>query len=217
MPDQATAGTVTVLGKAVVAAQPDEVELQLEISHLARTHQDALSEVARRSQALESIFDQLGIERSEWTTSGVVVAEQNDWENGKQVFRGYRASNRLTVRLDDSERIGRLMNEATTDAKAQVHGPSWRIAHNNPARADACREAALDARRKAESYVQALGAKLGSIVRVNEPGLRPEPPVPMPRMAMKAEAMSSGPELTVQAGELDVTAAVEVTFEIVQG
>jgi hypothetical protein len=110
-------GTVTVQGKAIVAAQPDEVELLLEISHLARSHQDALSEVARRSQALEAIFERLGIQRAEWTTSGVAVAEQNDWENGRQVFRGYRASNRITVRLDDSERIGRLMNEATTGRK----------------------------------------------------------------------------------------------------
>ena len=210
-------GTVTVQGKAIVAAQPDEVELLLEISHLARSHQDALSEVARRSQALEAIFERLGIQRAEWTTSGVAVAEQNDWENGRQVFRGYRASNRITVRLDDSERIGRLMNEATTEAQAQVHGPTWRVAHSNPARAEACREAALDARRKAEAYVDALGAKLGDILKVSEPGLRYEPPQPAARMmAMKAEAMAAAPDLTVQAGELDVSAAIEVTFAIVQ-
>jgi uncharacterized protein YggE len=35
-------------------------------------------------------------------------------------------------------------------------------------------------------------------------------------MAMKAEAMAAAPDLTVQAGELDVSAAIEVTFAIVQ-
>lgn len=208
--------TVTVQGKAIVAAQPDEIEVLLEMSHLARSHQDALGEVTRRSLALEGIFERLGIGRAEWTTSGVMVAEQYDWENGKHVFRGYRASNRITVRLDNAERIGRLMNEATTEAKAQIHGPTWRIAHDNPARAEACREAARDARRKAEAYVEALGASLGPIVKVIEPGLRFEPPRPMDRVALKAEMASAVPELTVQAGELDVTASVEVTFEIAQ-
>lgn len=210
--------TVTVQGNAVVPAQPDEVELQLELSHLARSHGDALSDIARRSVTLEGIFEQLNIARADWTTSGVSVSEQHDWENGKQIFRGYRASNRLTVRLDDSERIGALMNAATTEAKAQVYGPTWRIAHTNPAHAAACREAALDARRKGEAYVEALGARLGRIASITEPGIRvePRPPALLMARAMKAEA-SAAPEVSVQAGELDVSAAVIVTFEVIQG
>jgi len=211
------AGTVTVLGQAVVPAQPDEVELTLEVSHLARTQGEALAEAAKRSQALEGIFDELGIERSRWKTSGVSVAEQHDWEEGKQVFKGYRAENRTTLRLKTAESVGRLMNDATAQAKAQIFGPSWRIAQDNPARVEACRQAAIDARRKAEAYVAALGARLGGIQSVSEPGTRPEPPPPMPmaRMALKADAMAA-PEITVQAGELDVSATVEVSFTIVE-
>lgn len=212
-------GIVSVLGRATVAAQPDEVEISLEINHLARTHQDALADVARRSTVLEATFSTLNIERTAWTTSGVIVAEENSWENGKQVFRGYRATNRLTVRLTDAERIGKLINAAISATQAQVHGPTWRIAPSNPAHAAACRDAALDARRKAEAYVEALGARLGDILSVSEPGVDYEPPQPRPVASMrmmKAEASMAMPEVTVQAGELDVTASVEVTFAIVQ-
>jgi uncharacterized protein YggE len=209
-----------VRGEAVVKAQPDEVELLVEVAFLARTPEEALAEVARRGAALTELFDELGVPRKRWTTSGVAVEETVEWDQQRQqqVHRGYTATNRVTLRLADAEVVGRLMNEATTRAQARLHGPWWRIATDNPARTEACRQAAVAARRKAEAYATALGARLGSIVEVREPGT--EPPRPEPRAkGMRAMAMSAevAPELTVQAGELDVSAVVIATFAVDQG
>jgi uncharacterized protein YggE len=213
------AATVAVRGEAVVKAQPDEVELLIEVSYLARTPQEALAEVARRSEALTALFDELSIPRERWTTSGVAVEETSEWDQQaqRQVQRGYTASNRVSVRLADASIVGGLLNAATARAQARIHGPWWRVALDNPARAEACRQAALAARRKAEAYATALGARLGNIVEVREPGV--EPPRPEPRREMRAMAMKADApaEVTVQAGELEVGAAVIVTFAVEQG
>jgi uncharacterized protein len=212
--------TVTVRGNAVVPAQPDEVALKLELTYVAKTTSEALAEVARRSESLETLFNELGIESRQWTTSGVSVREEYDWnrQTGEQKLRGYAADNRISLRLNEPNLIGRLMHEATQRSQARIAGPYWRIAHDNPARVEACRQAAADARRKAEGYVAALGARLGAIVAISEPGIEP---IPQPRdgrmtkMALAA-TQESAPEVTVQAGELDVAASVNVTFAIEQ-
>jgi uncharacterized protein YggE len=85
---------------------------------------------------------------------------------------------------------------------------------DNPARVEACKEAALDARRRAEAYADALGVRVGAIVALRDPGTGiPPPPRPMRMAAMDAGAVEA---LPVEAGEQLVT-AVEVEFKLEQG
>jgi uncharacterized protein YggE len=114
--------------------------------------------------------------------------------------------------LDDPAPLGALMRESVKRTQAQIDGPWWRVAPENPARAEACRLATAEARRKAEAYVEGLGARLGAVLSIREPAAEGS----MPRMALAARAqpMAEGAEVTVQAAELDVFASVEVTFQL---
>jgi uncharacterized protein YggE len=207
---------VTVQGQAVVSAEPDEAHLEIGINTVARSPQAALTLAAGRSEQLEVLFRELKIPRKARSTSGVLVQERREYVKGKYVNRGYEASNNVTLRLKDPSLIGRLMHEATKRAHASVRGPWWRIARDNPARLEACRQAAADARRRAEAYVEALGGRLGAISQVTEPdvSVRRRSQVGMD-MDVMAD-MAREPQLTVQAGDLDVWATVEVSFQIKQ-
>lgn len=211
------ASIVAVEGTAVANARPDEVELSLAVTYLDTSAHQALSEVAARSEQIEHLLSELGIEERQWTTSGAVVNEHTEWnrDTGQQVHRGYVATNRILLRLDDASQVGKLMNEATRRAQARISGPWWRIAPDNPAHIEACKAAAQDARRKAEAYVSALGARLGAVLEISEPGIEIEP---QPRMGMakgmalmSAEASS---EVNVHAGDLQVSAKVIVKFAL---
>jgi uncharacterized protein len=211
------AATVTTRGTAVVPAQPDEVEMALEVSYVDRAADAALAEAAARSEALTMLFGELGIGRDAWTTSGVSVREHTEWDRvkGEQVHRGFIASNRLSLRLAESGVIGRLMHEATRRTKARIEGPWWRVALDNPARIDACRQAALDARRKAEGYAAALDLRLGSVMEIAEPGVSPGSVRQLKdSRALMSAAMESAPEMDVQAGNLEVSANVVITFAL---
>ena len=158
-------------------------------------------------------------------TSGISVLEETEWDarSSRRKHLGYRAVNRISVRLDDVETVARLISEATDKCDASVRGPDWQIALANPARTEAFRAAAEDARRKAEAYASALGTSLGDVLTVIEPGLgvrvhqRHEiMPVPAPAAAPQAAA-ARPPEIQIEAGALDLAAAVEVTFALEQG
>jgi uncharacterized protein YggE len=209
--------TVTTRGTASVPAQPDEVEISLEIAYVDRTADAALTEAAARSETLGALFSELQIGRERWTTSGVSVREHSEWDRtrGEHVARGYIATNRLILRLPDSSLLGTLMNEATRRSKVRIDGPWWRIAPDNPAHVAACRAAALDARRKAEGYAAALDLRLGAVTEITEPGIPSGPQRQMKEgRALMSVAMDAAPEMEVHAGSLDVTASVIVTFAL---
>ncbi len=209
--------TITVAGTAVVPAQPDEVAIGIALSHLAPTPDAAITEVATRSQQLEAIFNEMSIGRDRWTTSGVSVNEEREWDGQRQVHRGYRAGTRVQLRVADAQLVGKVMHESVRRCQAAIDGPTWLIAPDNPAHTDARRLAATSAREKAETYATALNARLGSILSITEPGLSgPEPPRPMPKFA-RAMTLDAAPEINVQSGDLDITATVVVTFALEQG
>jgi uncharacterized protein YggE len=89
---------------------------------------------------------------------------------------------------------------------------------NNPARLEACRQAAVDARAKAQSFAEALGGRLGPIAWIRESADQGYLGGQGPVFRAQAMAASSGPEpeLTVEAGEFDVSANVDVAFAFLQ-
>ena len=208
--------TVKVAGHGVVQGQPDEVEFQLSVTYLTLSPEDALAEVVQRSKEVELLFDQLGVESKRWSTTGVSVNVERDYVSGKYIDRGYRATNTITLRLEDASIAGKLIGDATTLSHVRVDGPWWRIALDNPARTEACRQAALEARRKAEAYAEALGSRLGPVLSVIEPGLEREDRYG--RIEHSQVLYSAGPSdedsLNIQAGELDISAEVVVTFAL---
>jgi uncharacterized protein YggE len=201
--------TVTVRGDALARAEPDEAVLWITLSALDDAPGAALSDVSARSNALVALLDEAGIAGSDRSTTGVTVYEDFDHTERGRRSLGHRAVSRVSVRLSDPELIGRLIAEATANLDARIDGPSWLISLDNPIRLEAARQAAADARRKAEAYADGVGAKLGELVRLSERGDQ--------HVAIRGLAAASrGPRMVepvpVEPGEHEVTASIEATF-----
>jgi uncharacterized protein YggE len=213
--------TVSVRGRATITAEPDEAQITIEISAQKKHPDDALAEATERSAILEQIFRELEIEEAAIATGGLSVGAHNEYDGKSRRYerRGFRAVNRVFVTLGDPALVGKLVKEVTDRAGAEVSGPYWRLALDNPARAEANRLAVEDARRKAETYVSALGARLGPIHAMKEPGVSFEPrprDTPVPAPAAMAAPQAAAPTIEVHTGSLEVTGAIEVSFEIEQ-
>jgi hypothetical protein len=204
---------VVVRGEGTAPARPDTVELSLTVSALEASPDAALRRTAERSEALSGLMDEAGIPPERRVTSGVTVRPQREYERQRWVDKGFFAAATTVVRLDDPAAIGDLLREAIARAEAQVDGPWWRVAPDNPARAEACRLATAEARRKAEAYAEGLGVRLGSVLSIREPNGQAAVPRVMP-MAARTQAMGDETEIGVEAGHLDVSASVEVTFQL---
>jgi uncharacterized protein YggE len=215
-----SSATVTVQGRAVVAGEPDEADIRLSLSSVRNTRDEALSEVAQQSDELERILDELDIPESARRTSGLRVAAETEYDGTtkKTVHRGYRASNVMTLRLAEHATIGALLRQASRRLLPDISGPYWRLALDNPAYTEACTQAALDAKRKADAYASALGVRLGPVQRVSDPevnyGMRGGFEY-HDHLKLMSDA-SPDPSIEVHRGELDVASVVEVTFSLEQ-
>jgi uncharacterized protein len=205
------AGVVTVTGEAVIRAEPDEAVLWITLSALETAPGAALADVARRSEALVALLDELQVADADRSTSGITVYEEFDHTQQGRRSLGHRAAAALSARLTDPVLIGRLITRVTEELQARIDGPSWQIAESDPVRLQAAREAAAQAERKARAYAEGVGARLGPLLKLAEPedrfvrrsggGLRP----------MAASRDSSMP---IEPGEHEVSAAVVATFAL---
>lgn len=202
------AATVKVRGNAVLRVEPDEAILWITLSALEDAPGRALSDVAARSTRLIALLDELGVGKAERSTTGTTVFEEFDHTEKGRRSLGHRALSRMSVRLSDPELIGELISRSTEDLAARIDGPRWLISLDNPARLDAARQAAADAKRKAQAYGEGVDAKLGRLVRLSEPG---DQQMHIQRRPFTFEVREQMP---VEPGEHEVTASIEATFTL---
>jgi uncharacterized protein len=197
--------TLTVRGRGVAFAQPDEVGVVLVASAYGDDAAKAYDEAAKRAGELGRLLDEFEVPHESRLTASVFVHDAEQF--GGQERRGrFFASSRTTVRLGDPTLAERLLRE-TVQRGGVFEGPSWTVGPNHPARLESCSRAAEDARRRAEAYATALGEPLGALVSAAEPGT-----------SVPARVASFGPllesSMPVQAGDVDVVAAIDVTYEL---
>jgi hypothetical protein len=205
--------TVTVRGQGATTAQPDVVVVGLTVEALRPTAPEAFAEATRLAADVVALCDELEVPDGARTTAGVSLAEHGEHTDAGWQHRGYRGSTRIAVRLADAGLASRLLSDAAARVGARIDGPTWRIAPDNPAQVEARRLAALDARARAAAYAEALGARLGAITSIAEPGTAP--PGAEPRAARTAVLLEASP-MPLEAGEHVVEAAVDVTFQLEQ-
>jgi uncharacterized protein YggE len=203
---------VTVVGEAALRTEPDEACVWITLSAVDAAPGPALEDVARRSQALSALLDDLGIAREARSTSGITVVEDFDHTSRGRRSLGHRATATLSVRLTDMDVIGRVVMRASSELDARIAGPSWRVSPDNPAWLEAAGRASAHARAKAAAYAAGVDAELGRLLALSEPEHRYVRGMSQPMAARAAAA--AGVDMDVEPGEQEVTAAIQATFAL---
>ncbi len=109
----AMASTVTVRGEGMARGRPDRYSIGLTVTRLEATPDAALEEVARRSAALEEAFTAVGLKSADWSSSGVSVRPESEWDAQRQEhrLRGHRATVHVMVTHDDPKLAARLVRQ----------------------------------------------------------------------------------------------------------
>jgi uncharacterized protein YggE len=209
-PREPSQPTITVLGTASVRAEPDEAVLWLRLIARNDSAGDAIADVARRGRQLTALLEAHEIPAPDRGMTGVHVNEEFDHTPQGRRSLGYAASASIVVRATDAELIGQLISRASAEAAAEVDGPHWSISDAHPARLEAARRAAGNARQRGEAYAQGLDATLGPLIHATE---HAQSGAPLHRAGKIMPAAASG-AMPVEAGELEVRAAIEATFAL---
>jgi uncharacterized protein len=199
--------TITVSGYGEVSVPPDEATLTFGFESVAATPREAMSEVAGSARKLVGLLDELELPSGKRATSGVQLSEAGEHDQqGRWQHRGFRAIERFTVAAG-AELLGELIGAAVDRAGARVEGPYWRVATDNPARKEALRAAAANARERAEAVADELGVRVGAVVEAKEEsGFHP-----LPRQASFGALAEAVP---IEAGEATIACNLSVTFQV---
>lgn len=208
------AQTVSVTGNGLVKTLPDRAAVQMSIVSRAKELDAAQAEAAKVTAAILSLTDKLEIKRNKVDTTGATVRPDYRWnrKTEQQELLGYIAERHMNVRVDDLDRLGRLVEGAVAAGVNQVSPPQLESSRREAIHREALAMAAKDARANAEVLAETLGAKLGDPISIIDGSTPARPPVPQLRMA--AQAMESDSAATYNAGDLTFTATVTVVFEL---
>jgi len=208
---------LSVSGQGEVRAIPDQAQLTAGVVTQGKT---AAAALAANSTAMNEVFATLkkrGIPDKSIVTSNFSINPQyppyrQDAPNeDRSRIIGYEVSNQVTVIVDDTSKVGTILDALVSSGANQAGGVSFNIHDPKPLMKQAREDAVKEAVEKAQTLAKAAGVTLGPIMSISEGGYVSPMPMFAAKVAMAAPMAAPPP---VAAGELSVTANVNITWEI---
>ncbi|MFC6094313.1 SIMPL domain-containing protein [Saccharothrix lopnurensis] len=150
---------VVTKGVGRVERTADRAEVQVGFETTGSTRDEAVNALTARITGVEAALTGPGVE-----VRSRQLHVHDNWDGKRR--SGSRATQNYVVRVDDLARLDDLLAALVTAEPSWLGGPNWQLADDSEAVREAQREAVVDARRRAEGYVQALGARLGPLHRL---------------------------------------------------
>ncbi len=212
--DQKEIPTLTVSGTGTVHVAPDEASVRLGITRQEPTAQAAQQEANLVANQILTAITELGIEPDQIQTSELrltpVYAPRQPASREEPRIVAYRASNVVSVRLDELSRVGPVIDAGLKSGANQLQGVSFGLRDDTEAREQALKEAVNEARRKANAIAEALDVRLLGVLQVNEAGISIRPVV-----VSEARLMSAADTATpVSPGQVTVNGSVSIRYRI---
>ena len=203
---------ITVSGAGEANAAPDIVEVDVGVSVIADTVQDATRVAAERAEAVSSALTAGGVTAADIATTEYSIRPEYDYSDNKQRLLGYRVSNTVRAKLRDIASTGPLLDSIASAGgdETRVNGLSFGVADETSLLARAREAAWDDARVKAEQLAALSGHTLGKATSITETVQGPV--LPMPRMMAADMAMSERASTPIQPGTSAVTVTLLVEF-----
>jgi hypothetical protein len=202
---------ITVSGEATVSVAPDQAEIEAGVTSDAKTAREASEANNAAMGKLLLALKAANIEQKDIQTSRLSLQPQYaPNRSGPSPVAGYRASNRVTVRLHDVLKVASTIDVLVGAGATDLGGVGFSVSNASKILDEARAQAVADAQRKAEIYAKAAGVTLGAPLRISEEGA----PGPMPfRKVSAGMAVASTP---VAQGEEILQVTVSVSWAIKQ-
>ena len=197
-------------GEGAVRAVPDRAWISVTAESRAGNPREAQK---KNTDAMKPVLDRLrsaGIADDAIQTSSYDLQPDWDFSGDRRVLRGYVARNTVSIRIDNVERVGELLEMAVTAGATSVDNIRFDMKDRERLEREALRLAVLDARARAEAAAAGAGLSFDRIVRIEEQGVI-SPPMPV-RQVFDAKIAAEAPPIAT--GEIEVRARVTVTSSL---
>jgi uncharacterized protein YggE len=201
---------ISVTGEGRVSVPPDLAEIDGGVTSEAKTAREASDANNAAMGKVLLALKGAGLAEKDFQTSRLSLQPQyaNQTRPGPNVVVGYRASNRVTIRLRDVSKVAGIIDTLVGAGANEIGGINFTVSEASKLLDDARTEAMADARRKAEIYAKAAGVALGAPISISEEGGGPSP---MPFRKMSGGMAAGAP---VAQGEETLQVSVSVSWAI---
>lgn len=210
--------TLTSNGVATISAVPDLVSINFNVETNGSSAKEAKD---ANSVVVDDVITALvkkGFNRDEIMTQNFNVYENYEWTRDKSVFKGWKASHQLIVKVstEDSDKIGEAI-DAGIDSGAALSYINFELSQEleNQYKTEALKAATEDAKIKAEAIASGLGSKLGKAVSIMTSEFGYYPWIAYDTMA-SSEMAVKGAEVatTIRPTEQEISGRVSVIYRL---
>ena len=202
---------VRVTGEASVSAKPDQAEINIGVATQAPTADDAATQNAKQTTAvLAALRDILGPTADIKTVNYSLTPVQRYPPNGgSPTITGYSATNTVHIKTQNLTLVGKIIDTVTKSGANQIQGIQFTLRDDRTVRAQAIRDAALQARASGDALAAALGLHVARVISAET-----SQPVSIRPFEMAAMARVAAAPTPVEPGSVDVRATVVLTLEV---
>jgi hypothetical protein len=204
---------ISVSGMGEVTGTPDTVEVDLGVSALGETVDEATATAADRADSLIAALTSNGVAEEDITTTDYSIYPEYDYSGNQERLVGYRVNNTVRAKIRDIESTGAVLDAASAAAgdEARISGLRFSI-EDNAELVSAAREAAWDdALAKATQLADLSAQTLGAATSITETVTIP--PVPIPYEADMAGAERAATPIEPGTSAVTITLQVQFAFE----
>lgn len=197
-----------------VEATPDVATFSTGVQTLAPTANEAVRQNNSQMAAVVDRLKKLGIAAKDIQTTQISLNQQFDYDEGRQVFRGYMAMNTVTAKLRDLKKMPQFLDALASDGATNFNGPTFSVDDDSKLKASARDKVWDSAIARANAIARKAGYASVRVLRVEEQaGDRDGYPVPV--IEMRA-ADASGKSTPIAPGQIRIGATMNFTFEMVR-
>jgi uncharacterized protein YggE len=201
---------ISVTGEAQVSVPPDLAHIDGGVTSEAKTAREASEANNAAMGKVLLALKGAGIDEKDYQTSRLSLQPQNSSSKpgGPSTIVGYRASNRVTIRLRDIAKVANVIDTLVGAGANDIGGINFTVSQASKLLDEAREQAIADARRKAEIYARAAGVTLGAPLSITEGG------APGPILYRRVAAPMAVSGAAVAQGEETLQVTVSVSWAI---
>ncbi|MEK7573003.1 MAG: SIMPL domain-containing protein [Patescibacteria group bacterium] len=201
-------------GQGSASAAPDEATISFGVTKTAGTVEDAQD---LTNTAIENILNnlkKLGVSDKDLKTVNYSVNPDYNF-NGGQKISGYTVTQNIDLKLKDIKNTNKAVGTITASGANLVGQIQFGFTDGSKAKLEemARKEAADDAKQKAQSLAKTAGINLGKIINVQESSNDFSQPIPFLAREKSDTSSPAIPETEIPTGENNIKISITLTYE----
>ncbi|RUQ31629.1 DUF541 domain-containing protein [Peribacillus cavernae] len=199
--------TLIVSGQKTVQAAPDQAVITLGV---ITENVDSAAAQQENAAAISKVIKSIaafGVPEDQMKTVEYRIDPQYDYNDGKQVFRGYKVTHLIQFISTNIKQVGEIIDTAVKNGANTVTSVRFTLSNEEAFYRQALSLAFENAHQKALSMAKTMNVTLGSIPEQVQEVSAGQPVVPF-----EMSAYSKVASTPIQPGELNISAVVKVEY-----